>query len=352
MPRPRSPLLSVDAIVGTALSLVDAFGNFSFPKVAKELGVSQSALYSYIENRAHIIELMRGPVLSSRHPLNMEDLSWEDALRTLAHGYRERLLEHPRLVPHLVTQTVRDLGVMGIYEDMVIVLGKAGLAGSAVVPAITTVDYLVPGSALELAAPEVVWSPAKRVSRAFCGYRQRASPSRSSRTSGTKVALLSQPVISGRRIQGPNVQKPLSEASSAAARFLYCFGWQGTSLGPGASRLSPVSGGHGLRPSRQSHWISGPAHRFLSPQIPGFPNRRPERQSGWGPSEESPQVPAAMVINHCRPGTRRSRTGLSVPSQRTALVYRTPQGRRRGVRQEVQPPPGGRGRPGVRRSGR
>ena len=51
MPRPRSPLLSIEAIVNTALSLVDASGDFSFPKVAKELGVSQSALYNYIDNR-------------------------------------------------------------------------------------------------------------------------------------------------------------------------------------------------------------------------------------------------------------------------------------------------------------
>lgn len=159
MPRPRSPLLSVDAIVSAALSLVDAYGDFSFPKIGKELGVSQSALYNYIENREHIVELMRGRVFSSRAPLDIEDLSWEDALRTLARGYRDGLLEHPRLVPLLVTQTIRDLAVMGIYEDMVIVLGKAGLPTSAVVPAISTVDYLVLGSALELTAPEVVWSP-------------------------------------------------------------------------------------------------------------------------------------------------------------------------------------------------
>ncbi|WP_104045415.1 TetR/AcrR family transcriptional regulator [Arthrobacter sp. ZGTC412] len=159
MPRPRSPLLSVDAIVSAALSLVDTYGDFSFPKIGKELGVSQSALYNYIDNREHIVELMRGRVFSSRAPLDIEGLSWEDALRTLAHGYRECLLEHPRLVPLLVTQTVRDLGVMGIYEDMAVVLGNAGLAACAVVPAITTVDYLVLGSALELTAPEVVWSP-------------------------------------------------------------------------------------------------------------------------------------------------------------------------------------------------
>jgi AcrR family transcriptional regulator len=159
MPRPRSPLLSVDAIVGAALSLVDATGDFSFPKVARELGVSQASLYNYIDNREHIIELMRGRVFSERNPLDAQNLPWDEALRILAHKYRDCLVDHPRLVPLLVTQTVHDLGVMRIYEDMAIVLGKAGLATPAIVPAITALDYLVLGSALELTAPDVVWSP-------------------------------------------------------------------------------------------------------------------------------------------------------------------------------------------------
>ncbi|MDF2051866.1 TetR/AcrR family transcriptional regulator [Arthrobacter sp. Cr_A7] len=159
MPRPRSPLLSVDAIVGAALSLVDATGDFSFPKVARELGVSQASLYNYIDNREHIIELMRGRVFSARDPLDAQYLPWDEALRILAHKYRDCLVDHPRLVPLLVTQTVQDLGVMRIYEEMAIVLGKAGLATPAIVPAITALDYLVLGSALELTAPDVVWSP-------------------------------------------------------------------------------------------------------------------------------------------------------------------------------------------------
>lgn len=159
MPRPRSPLLSVDGIVAAALALVDATGDFSFPRVARELGVSQASLYNYIDNREHIIELMRGRVFSERQHLDTRNLPWDEALRILAHEYRDCLVDHPRLVPLLVTQTVQDLGVMRIYEDMATVLGKAGLASPAIVPAITAVDYLVLGSALELTAPDVVWSP-------------------------------------------------------------------------------------------------------------------------------------------------------------------------------------------------
>ncbi|MFF0990053.1 TetR/AcrR family transcriptional regulator C-terminal domain-containing protein [Kocuria nitroreducens] len=159
MARPRSPLLSVDAIVTAALALVDETGDFSFPKVAGRLGVSQSALYNHIDNREHIVELMRGRVFAAPAPVDLENLPWEDALRALVRTYRDCMVAHPRLVPHLITQTVQDPGVIGIYEDMAVVLERAGLVREAIVPAISAIDYLALGSALDLTAPEVVWAP-------------------------------------------------------------------------------------------------------------------------------------------------------------------------------------------------
>lgn len=159
MARPRSPLLSVDAIVTAALGLVDETGDFSFPKVARRLGVSQSALYNHIDNREHIVELMRGRVFDAPAPVDLENLPWEDALRALVRAYRGCMVAHPRLVPHLITQTVQDLGVIGIYEDMAVVLDRAGLVREMIVPAISAIDYLALGSALDLTAPDVVWAP-------------------------------------------------------------------------------------------------------------------------------------------------------------------------------------------------
>ncbi|MFI7579455.1 TetR/AcrR family transcriptional regulator C-terminal domain-containing protein [Kocuria kalidii] len=159
MARPRSPLLSADAVVTAALALVDETGDFSFPKVARLLGVSQSALYNHIDNREHIVELMRGRVFAAPAPVDLENLPWEDALRALVRTYRDCMVAHPRLVPLLITQTVQDPGVIGIYEDMAVVLQRAGLAREAIVPAISAIDYLALGSALDLTAPEVVWAP-------------------------------------------------------------------------------------------------------------------------------------------------------------------------------------------------
>lgn len=159
MARPHSPLLSVEAIVDVALALVDETGDFSFPKVARRIGVSQSALYNRIDNREHIIELMRGRLFSDRVIPPIEALPWDEALSVLVRAYRDGLAEHPRLVPLLVSQTVQDLGVVGLYENIAITLERAGLDETHIGPAIATIDYLALGAALELTAPEIVWSP-------------------------------------------------------------------------------------------------------------------------------------------------------------------------------------------------
>lgn len=161
MSRPRSPLLSVEAIITTAMALVDETGDFSFPKIARRLGVSQSALYNHIDSRQHIIELMRGRLFSNQPPLQIDNLSWEDALRSLVRAYRDGFAAHPRLVPLLVTQAVQDLGVVGLYESIAVTLGRAGLDQSQVLPAIAAIDYLALGAALDLTAPEVVWAPSE-----------------------------------------------------------------------------------------------------------------------------------------------------------------------------------------------
>lgn len=159
MARPPSPLLSVEAIVDAALVLVDETGDFSFPKVARRIGVSQSALYNRIDNREHIIELMRGRLFSDQVIPPLEGLPWDEALRVLVRAYRDGFAEHPRLVPLLVSQTVQDLGVVGLYENIAITLERAGLEQAHIGPAIATIDYLALGAALELTAPAVVWAP-------------------------------------------------------------------------------------------------------------------------------------------------------------------------------------------------
>lgn len=157
MPRPRSIQLSVESIVEAALKLVDETGDFSFPRIARELGVSQSSLYNRIESREHIIELLRAHLFSSLPAKPIADKSWQDAARILVRSYRDRFAQHPHLVPMLVTQTVRAPEVMGMYEDLALTLERSGLPAGRIGAAISTIDYFALGAALDASAPAEVW---------------------------------------------------------------------------------------------------------------------------------------------------------------------------------------------------
>ncbi|MCC3282094.1 TetR/AcrR family transcriptional regulator C-terminal domain-containing protein [Arthrobacter caoxuetaonis] len=159
MPRPRSPLLSAEAIVTTALELIDTTGNFSFPRIARELEVSQSSLYNHIQNREHIIELIRARVFSEKLQLPVQDLPWDEALRAVVRAYRRCIAAHPRLVPLILAQTVQDTGALAAYETMALALEQAGLPPNRIVSALSLIDNLVLGSVMELTAPAVVWAP-------------------------------------------------------------------------------------------------------------------------------------------------------------------------------------------------
>jgi AcrR family transcriptional regulator len=160
MPRPRSALLSVDLIVEAALKLVDQTGDFSFPRIARELGVSQSSLYNRISGREHIVELLRAHLFASNPLPAIEDAPWDEALRLLIRGYRDCFAPHPKLVPLLVTQTVRAPEVIALYEDLARTLERSGLDAADVAPALSLIDYFALGAALEYTAPEEVWAPA------------------------------------------------------------------------------------------------------------------------------------------------------------------------------------------------
>ena len=158
MARPLVPLISIDALVTAALELVDEAGDFSLPKLAKRIGVSQSSIYNHVSGREEILELMRGRIISES-PYELNGRDWEAALRAIVRSYRDAFARHPRLAPLLVLQTVQDHQVMALYENLAVALESAGFRGRDVLSAISTIDSFALGFALDLAAPDVVWAP-------------------------------------------------------------------------------------------------------------------------------------------------------------------------------------------------
>lgn len=159
MPRPPRPLLSTDKIADAALALVDRTGDFTIGAVAKALGVRPSSLYNHVDGRESIIELMRVRLIPGRIP-DVRGRPWEESLAELVRLYRESIGRHPRLVPLLTSATVGAPAIAELYEHFCEVLLDAGFRAPELLDAVTAIDTLALGSALDLAAPDQVWERA------------------------------------------------------------------------------------------------------------------------------------------------------------------------------------------------
>lgn len=176
MARPTTPKLSRPGIAAAALDLVDRSGEFTIPALAAALGVSPSSLYNHIGSKADIVELMRGAAMSAvvlpgtrdgGAPAPGRGHPWRDTLREIAIGYLDSYARHPRLIPLLTAYTVRDATTLRVYDAMARALAAGGFGPAARLRAVTILDSFILGSALDAAAPAVVWEADEAASREF-----------------------------------------------------------------------------------------------------------------------------------------------------------------------------------------
>jgi len=155
--RPRKALLDRDRIGVVALELVDASGDFTLPELARRLGVQTASLYHHVDGRAGVIELLREQVSGAMDPTTLDDEPWDVALARFFRSYRQVFAAHPRVVPLLTTATIRSASVIHAYDRMVARLEEAGIPPEKAMRILTALDNFVIGSALDLAAPDVMW---------------------------------------------------------------------------------------------------------------------------------------------------------------------------------------------------
>jgi len=155
--RPRKAVLDRARIGREALALVDETGDVNLPALARRLGVQTSSLYHHVDGRSGVIEVLREQVASTMDLAWLDDESWDVALARFFRSYRDVFAAHPRAVPLLTTATVRSEQVIRAYDRMVARLGEAGIGAGDAMRIINALDNFVIGSALDLAAPEVMW---------------------------------------------------------------------------------------------------------------------------------------------------------------------------------------------------
>jgi len=154
MPRPSSPLISRDAVVETALRLIDADGldAFSLPRLARELKVQTPSLYYHFADRADILRrVARAIVLESRVPAPGTSLTWVDWFVGISLAFRRAVLNHRNAAPILLEFMPRDVVVWN-YELGVQILAAIGVPPEARIGVIDGLDTLTLGASLAEAA--------------------------------------------------------------------------------------------------------------------------------------------------------------------------------------------------------
>ena len=127
----KSRLTRVTMLAG-ALELVDDEGldSLSMRKLGQKLGKDPMALYRYAKNREALLDGLT-EIIWDQLVIPPVD-NWQDQLRTTAHEFRDLVLQHPNVVPLLVTRPLstplglRPPGALRPIEQLLALLMRAG----------------------------------------------------------------------------------------------------------------------------------------------------------------------------------------------------------------------------------
>lgn len=154
MGRPPRRLVTREAIMRTALALVDEHGAdaLSVNRVAAALGVKGPSLYNHISGRDEVVDGIRELIVGEM-TLDPTITPWTAAVDGWARSYRAAFAAHPRAVPLLAARPVRSRAALRAYAGAFTVLRRAGWPEERLLPLVHAVEYFLLGSVLVLDDP-------------------------------------------------------------------------------------------------------------------------------------------------------------------------------------------------------
>jgi len=134
--RVRKDGLTIERIVDAALAIIEREGaeGLTVRRLAQSLGTGSASLYRHVASRAEVITLVVDRVLE---PLGREQppsgLDWQEGAAWLATRFRDRLREHPGVVPLVARSELLGPNAMAGRQRVLRGFTGAGLdAGAAV----------------------------------------------------------------------------------------------------------------------------------------------------------------------------------------------------------------------------
>jgi len=122
-------------ILTAALEIIDRDGidALSMRRLGKALGRDPMTLYRHAPNKAALLDAVAESVLEQLE-VDTDDGDWVAHLREVARSFRRLALDHPHVVPLLVTRPLatplglRPLGTLRPLENILTLLTRAGFA--------------------------------------------------------------------------------------------------------------------------------------------------------------------------------------------------------------------------------
>lgn len=149
MPRPTTPLLSLEAIRQAGLEIIDNEGleRLSMRRLAERLGVRAASLYNHVPTKEHLLHEIADGVMAQVDVSGFE-VDWVTGLRSWARSYRAALAAHPNLVPFLASGPARRENALRRADAVHGGLTSAGWPERYATMIGASTKYLVVGSAL------------------------------------------------------------------------------------------------------------------------------------------------------------------------------------------------------------
>lgn len=129
--------VSRSVIMRCALRIVDDEGidGLSMRHLSEHVGRDPAVLYRHVPNKAALLDGIAEIVVGQLR-VDTADLDWQAQLRSVAHDFRRLALEHPNVVPLIVTRPLatplgqRPPEMLRPLEDILALLAAVGFSGA------------------------------------------------------------------------------------------------------------------------------------------------------------------------------------------------------------------------------
>lgn len=156
--RPPKAKLDENRIAHASLELIDERGwaAFSMNALALKLGVRTPSLYHHIEGQADLIDLVRALIVREIETSQLDELDWDEAIRSFGMSYYRAFVRHPNAIQILSVTSINDRDTFQMYEAFLAMLDREGWSGERALEILVGLEHLALGSAYEANASEAM----------------------------------------------------------------------------------------------------------------------------------------------------------------------------------------------------